>query len=131
MPKKVRCPFDITKEFYVIRLFKFGGRTWNPTDDKASWPWRRLGCTEREVFRFWTVRLLECKSEANIEGVNYPDAIQSTPKEEEIVKEEPKLESIKEPEPEPEKEPEPEPEEKEEVSKAKTFGKSKAEKSKK
>lgn len=123
MPKKVRCPFDITKEFYVVKPFKFGSTTWKPMDDKASFPWRRIGCTERELYRFWNVRLLECKSEENIEGINYTAEPQSTPKKEEIVKEEPELVM---------EEPEEEPETDEEVSDAKAFkDKPKAEKRKK
>ena len=117
MPKKIRNPFDITKEFYVVRPFKFGGKTWEPGDENSTFPWRRIGCTERELYRFWDVRLLECKSDANIEGVNYPTALQSSQKKEEIVNTEPEL--VEEPEPEPELDEEPELVEDKEVSTAK------------
>ena len=69
MARLIRPPFDIGKDFIVNKPFKFGGQDNTPGE---TFRWRHLNCDPRDLYRFYEQRLLECKSEENIEGVNGP-----------------------------------------------------------
>jgi len=89
MQKQVRPPFDIRKDFYVVKPFRFNGVQYTPFHPKTGkpmlFPWRRIACSARDVYRYWELRWLECKSEENIAGVNFLDEKPEPEKVKEVV----------------------------------------------
>ena len=67
MATKVRPPFDITKEFVVQKPFNYNGHKYVADDE---FPWNLICCSAKDLYKYWDLRWLECKSEKNIEGVN-------------------------------------------------------------
>lgn len=89
MQKQIRPPFDIKKEFYVAKPFRFNGVQYAPMNPKTGkpmlFPWRRIACSPRDVYHYWELRWLECRSEENIEGVNFLDKKPDPEKVKEVV----------------------------------------------
>ena len=71
MTKKIRPPFDITKKFVVVKPFNYNGHKFTAMNGKPmGFDWKRIACSPKELYKYWGLRWLECKSEENIEGLN-------------------------------------------------------------
>jgi hypothetical protein len=89
MAKKIRPPFDINKEFIIVKPFNYNGHKFMLVDPQTNGPmvfcWRRIACSPSELYKYWNLRWLECKSEENIKGVNFGDESLVIEKEPEVV----------------------------------------------